>query len=305
MVPGIRYIGTKRLIEGMKGAINVFHFRKELTQRLSGVHERVSGILGYPSIIIRVEQKPVLSQKNHIQCLTFYDEMCPSHLREYGGTPIVLFYKGNVDLNTLHIINMVDTRHATGCSTQLCAIFLRGLRTLCPDVLVVSGLAHDIDINAHRSAPDNDLPTVGALAHRLDRVYPSLHRKTAVEILDEGELLTGFPIGTTSGKHNFISRDRIAAGVCDATVVVESTVKGGPLITAELAESYRRDCFALPGRITDGHSKGYNQLIRGSRMSLLLSTKDLVEMAGRALDSHPAKVGNVQRSLFLRLTEGK
>lgn len=303
MVPGIGHIGAKRLVEGMKSATDVFRFRKELAQRLSGVHERVSGALDCPSIIVRAEQELVFLQKNHIQCLTFHDEAYPSRLRECEDAPVVLFYKGNADLNALHIINMVGTRHATDYGTQLCTTFLRDLKALCPDVLVVSGLAYGIDINAHRSALDNDLPTVGVLAHGLDRIYPSLHRKTAVEMLDKGGLLTEFPVGTTPDKHNFISRNRIVAGMCDATIVVESAAKGGSLITAELAESYHRDCFAFPGRVTDEYSKGCNQLIRDSKASLLLSAEDLVEAMGWTLDSHPVKAENVQRSLFLELTE--
>lgn len=303
MVPGIGHIGAKRLVEGMKSATDVFRFRKELAQRLSGVHERVSGALDCPSIIARAEQELVFLQKNHIQCLTFHDEAYPSRLRECEDAPVVLFYKGNADLNALHIINMVGTRHATDYGTQLCTTFLRDLKALCPDVLVVSGLAYGIDINAHRSALDNDLPTVGVLAHGLDRIYPSLHRKTAVEMLDKGGLLTEFPVGTTPDKHNFISRNRIVAGMCDATIVVESAAKGGSLITAELAESYHRDCFAFPGRATDEYSKGCNQLIRDSKASLLLSAEDLVEAMGWTLDSHPVKAENVQRSLFLELTE--
>lgn len=303
MVPGIGHIGAKRLVEGMKSASDVFRFRKELAQRLSGVHERVSDALDCPSIIARAEQELLFLQKNHIQCLTFHDEAYPSRLRECEDAPIVLFYKGNADLNALHIINMVGTRHATDYGTQLCTTFLRDLKTLCPDILVVSGLAYGIDINAHRSALDNDLPTVGVLAHGLDRIYPSLHRKTAVEMLDKGGLLTEFPVGTTPDKHNFISRNRIVAGMCDATIVVESAAKGGSLITAELAESYHRDCFAFPGRTTDEYSKGCNQLIRDSKASLLLSAEDLVEAMGWTLDSHPAKAESVQRSLFLELTE--
>ena len=129
MVPGIGHIGAKRLVEGMKSATDVFRFRKELAQRLSGVHERVSGALDCPSIIARAEQELVFLQKNHIQCLTFHDEAYPSRLRECEDAPVVLFYKGNADLNALHIINMVGTRHATDYGTQLCTTFLRDLKT--------------------------------------------------------------------------------------------------------------------------------------------------------------------------------
>lgn len=193
---------------------------------------------------------------------------------------------------------MVGTRHATDYGTQLCATFLRDLKALCPDVLVVSGLAYGIDINAHRSALDNGLATVGVLAHGLDRIYPSLHRKTAVDMLDRGGLLTEFLVGTTPDKHNFVSRNRIVAGMCDATIVIESAAKGGSLITAELAESYHRDCFAFPGRVTDEYSKGCNQLIRDNKASLLLSAEDFVQTMGWNVASCVEKTVNVQRDLF-------
>ena len=298
MVPGIGHIGAKRLVEGMKSATDVFRFRKELAQRLSGVHERVSGALDCPSIIARAEQELVFLQKNHIQCLTFHDEAYPSRLRECEDAPVVLFYKGNADLNALHIINMVGTRHATDYGTQLCTTFLRDLKALCPDVLVVSGLAYGIDINAHRSALDNDLPTVGVLAHGLDRIYPSLHRKTAVEMLDKGGLLTEFLSGTNPDKHNFISRNRIVAGISDATIVVESAAKGGSLITADIAGSYHRDCFAFPGRVTDEYSKGCNQLIQDNKAVLLESASDFVKAMGWDSDLKSVKPETVQRNLF-------
>ena len=193
---------------------------------------------------------------------------------------------------------MVGTRHATDYGTQLCATFLRDLKALCPDVLVVSGLAYGIDINAHRNALDNGLVTVGVLAHGLDRIYPSLHRKTAVDMLDRGGLLTEFLVGTTPDKHNFVSRNRIVAGMCDATIVIESAAKGGSLITAELAESYHRDCFAFPGRVTDEYSKGCNQLIRDNKASLLLSAEDFVQTMGWSAASCVEKTANVQRDLF-------
>lgn len=298
MVPGIGHIGAKRLIEGMKSATDVFRYRKELSERIPGVNERISAALDCPSLIARAEQELGFLQKNRIQCLTYYDEAYPSRLRECEDAPVVLFFKGNADLNALHILNMVGTRHATDYGTQLCATFLRDLKALCPDVLVVSGLAYGIDINAHRSALDNGLATVGVLAHGLDRIYPSLHRKTAVEMLDRGGLLTEFLVGTTPDKHNFVSRNRIVAGMCDATIVIESAAKGGSLITAELAESYHRDCFAFPGRVTDEYSKGCNQLIRDNKASLLLSAEDFVQTMGWSAASCVEKTANVQRDLF-------
>ena len=303
MVPGIGHIGAKRLVEGMKSATDVFRFRKELAQRLSGVHERVSGALDCPSIIARAEQELVFLQKNHIQCLTFHDEAYPSRLRECEDAPVVLFYKGNADLNALHIINMVGTRHATDYGTQLCTSFLRDLKALCPDVLVVSGLAYGIDIHAHREALANELPTVGVLAHGLDRIYPHVHRKTAVDMLEKGGLLTEFLSGTNPDRHNFISRNRIVAGMCDATIVIESAEKGGSLITAELAEGYHRDCFAFPGRMGDEYSKGCNRLIRDNKASLLLSAEDFVQAMGWNMQTTLSEKVSVQRSLFIELSE--
>ena len=298
MVPGIGHIGAKHLIDGMNNAVDVFRLRKEIPERIPEVSQRVVDALDCPQAVIRAEQEYEFIRKNRISCLTFHDEAYPSRLRECEDAPVVLFFKGNADLNALHILNMVGTRHATDYGTQLCTTFLRDLKALCPDVLVISGLAYGIDINAHRSALDNGLATVGVLAHGLDRIYPSLHRKTAVDMLDRGGLLTEFLVGTTPDTHNFVRRNRIVAGMCDATIVIESAAKGGSLITAELAESYHRDCFAFPGRVTDEYSKGCNQLIRDNKASLLLSAEDFVQTMGWSSASCVEKTANVQRDLF-------
>lgn len=303
MVPGVGHIGAKRLIDGMGNATDVFRYRKELPERLPEVNPRVADALDCPEVLARAEQEIAFVQKNRIQCLTLADEAYPSRLRECEDAPVVLFFKGNTDLNALHIINMVGTRHASDYGTQICASFLKDLKELCPDVLVVSGLAYGIDIHSHREALSNSLSTVGVLAHGLDRIYPHVHRKTAVDMLERGGLLTEFLTGTNPDRHNFISRNRIVAGMCDATIVIESAEKGGSLITADIAESYHRDCFAFPGRIQDEYSKGCNQLIRDNKASLLLSAEDFVKAMGWQPDSHPSKVENVQRSLFLDLSE--
>ncbi|MDD3036544.1 DNA-processing protein DprA [Bacteroides sp.] len=303
MVPGIGHIGAKRLIDGMKNATDVFRFRKDLPDRLPDINERIIKALDCPQAIARAEQELAFIRKNRIRCLTFTDENYPSRLRECEDAPIVLFFKGNADLNSLHIINMVGTRHATEYGTQICASFLRDLKMLCPDVLVVSGLAYGIDIHAHREALANELSTVGVLAHGLDRIYPYVHRKTAIDMLDKGGLLTEFLTETNPDRHNFVSRNRIVAGMCDATIVVESAEKGGSLITADLAEGYNRDCFAFPGRTNDEYSKGCNQLLRDNKASLLLSAEDLVKAMGWADESRPVRVEAVQRSLFLDLSD--
>ena len=303
MVPGIGHIGAKRLIDGMDSAVDVFRLRKELPERIPEINRRVVDALDCPQAVARAEQEYEFVRKNRISCLTFHDKDYPARLRECEDAPIVLFFKGNTDLNSLHIINMVGTRNATNYGTQLCASFLRDLKTLCPDVLVVSGLAYGIDIHAHREALTNELPTVGVLAHGLDRIYPYVHRKTAVEMIEKGGLLTEFASGTNPDRHNFVGRNRIVAGMSDATIVIESAEKGGSLITAELAESYHRDCFAFPGRVNDEYSKGCNRLIRNNRASLLLSAEDFVQAMGWNAPVAASEKANIQRSLFLDLSD--
>lgn len=302
-VPGIGHIWAKKLVDGIGSAADVFRFRQELPERLPGVNNRVVEALDCPQALVRAGEEYEFAEKNHIQCLTLVDERYPSRLRECDDAPIALFFKGNADLNALRIINMVGTRNATEYGKQLCASFLRDLKILCPEVLVVSGLAYGIDIHAHRAALANSLPTIGVLAHGLDRIYPSVHRKTAVDMLQQGGLLTEFLTGTNPDKHNFISRNRIVAGMADATIVVESAAKGGSLITADIAESYHRDCFAFPGRTMDASSIGCNQLIRDNKAALLLSAEDFVKAMCWDASSQSRKAENVQRNLFPELSE--
>ena len=171
---------------------------------------------------------------------------------------------------------------------------------MCPDVLIVSGLAYGIDIHSHRAALANGLTTIAVLAHGLDRIYPPSHRQTAVNMLNNGGLLTEYLPGTNPDSFNFVARNRIVAGMADATLVVESASKGGSLITAELANVYNRDCFAVPGRINDEFSKGCNQLIRDNKASLITQAEDLVNVMG--WQQKDAKPEAIQRNLFVDLT---
>lgn len=302
LCPGIGHIGAKRLIDGMGSATEVFRCREELPQLLPGVSPAVVAALDCPAAFRRAERELEFTEKNRIRCVTLNEEAYPSRLRQCEDAPTVLFFKGNADFNRLHVINMVGTRHATEYGKQFCADFLHDLAAIIPDVLVVSGLAYGIDIHAHRAALANHLSTVGVLAHGLDRIYPSAHRKTAVDMLSQGGLITEFLTETNPDKHNFVSRNRIVAGMCDATLVVESAAKGGSLITADLADGYHRDCFALPGRVTDASSVGCNRLIQDNKAVLLQSAEEFVEAMGWGdKDSH--KAAEVQRNLFPELTE--
>ena len=235
LCPGIGRIGAKRLIDGMGSAVEVFCRRRELPEIMPGVNPGVVAALDCPAAFLRAEREMEFVEKNRLSCLTLKDEAYPSRLRECEDAPVVLFFKGNTDFNRLHVIDMVGTRRATDYGKQFCAGFLRDLAALCPDVLVVSGLAYGIDIHAHRAALANNLPTVAVLAHGLDRIYPHLHRKTAIDMLAQGGLLTEFLSETNPDRHNFDSRNRIVAGMSDATNVEESAATGGSINKADKA----------------------------------------------------------------------
>lgn len=245
------------------------------------------------------------AQSKRIHCIGFNDEAYPTRLRECPDAPIILYYRGNADLNSLRIINMVGTRQCTEYGKDICRNFLAELSTLCPECLVVSGLAYGIDINAHRFALSNGLHTVGVLAHGLDRIYPRMHQDTATQMLTQGGLLTEYMSGTTPEKMNFVARNRIVAGLCDATIVIESASKGGSLITAEIANDYNRDVYAFPGRTSDALSAGCNLLIQQDKAHLITSAQNLIDMMGwpSKKDSDKARKQPIQRELFLDLTD--
>lgn len=297
-IGGIGRIGAKRLMDAVGSAADIFRFREDLPGRVAGVNARIVELLDCPQAFERAERECEFMEKNRIRCLTLNDEDYPSRLRECPDAPVALFFKGNAELNPLRVINMVGTRNATDYGKQLCVRFLQELQELCPGVLVVSGLAYGIDINAHRAALACRFPTVGVLAHGLDRIYPAVHRKTAVDMLEQGGLLTEFLTATEPDRYNFVSRNRIVAGMSDATIVVESASKGGSLITAELAWGYQRDCFAFPGRVSDASSQGCNQLIHDNKAVLIQSAQDFVEAMGWGVKAQPSAPESVQRCLF-------
>jgi DNA processing protein len=302
-VPGIGAVWGRNLIRAMGSAERVFLDQHEIPDALPSAPQRIVDLLDCPQAIARAEKEYEFIRKNKIRCLTINDEDYPSRLRECDDAPVVLYYKGNANLNALRVINMVGTRNATDYGKQICIRFLQGLKELYPDTLVVSGLAYGIDIHAHRAALQYDFPTVGILAHGLDRIYPPEHREIAVEMLGKGGLLTEFIAETAPDRYNFVSRNRIVAGMSDATIVVESAAKGGSLITAELAQSYHRECFAFPGRCTDIRSQGCNKLIQDNKAALIQSAEDFVKAICWDSAGQTKKPENVQRLLFPDLTE--
>ncbi|MDR0658368.1 MAG: DNA-processing protein DprA [Mediterranea sp.] len=298
-VPGIGHTGAKRLMDEMKSATAIFGRRNELREILPDVNRRLEKVLDAPQAMKRAEEEMRFIRKNGIRCLTLFDEDFPPLLRECDDAPILLFFKGDAELNVRRTVSMVGTRKITTYGQYLCDGFLKELKEYYPDILITSGLAYGIDIHAHRAALANQFPTVGVLAHGLDRIYPSVHRQTAVKMLEQGGLITEYLSGTEPERYNFISRNRIIAGMSNATVVVESGDKGGALITAEMALGYNRECFAFPGRATDECSQGCNRLIRENKATLIQSAKDFIQAMG--WKSAPLK-RTVQRSLFPELT---
>lgn len=299
-IPGLGLTGAYNLLRAMGTAGDIFRNRKDLPELVPGVSEKLVKALDCPEAFKRAEEELRFAEANSIACLTINDEQYPSRLRECEDAPLALFYRGNTPMNTQRVVSIVGTRHATVYGQDLCQRFIADLAEAFPDVLIVSGLAYGIDIYAHRNALQHRLPTVGVLAHGLDRIYPSVHRQTAIEMMDHGGLLTEFMSGTNPDRQNFVKRNRIVAGMTDAVIVVESAAKGGALITAELAESYHRDCFAFPGRVTDIYSAGCNELIKNNRASLILSATDFIDFMGWR--NTPQKVV-IQRQLFPDLSE--
>ena len=215
--------------------------------------------------------------ENGVMPLCMNDENYPQRLRQCDDAPLMLFYKGNINLNQRRVICVVGTRRNTVYGEDLIRRFMRELRQLCPQLLVISGLAYGVDIIAHRQALQNGYPTVGVLAHGVDYLYPARHKQTADEMVKKGGLLTEFLTQTNADKVNFVRRNRIVAGISDACVVVESAAHGGGLITASLARTYNREVFAFPGNVRSQYSEGCNNLIRDNVAGLISNADDFVK----------------------------
>lgn len=215
--------------------------------------------------------------ENGVMPLCMNDENYPQRLRQCDDAPLMLFYKGNINLNQRRVICVVGTRRNTVYGEDLIRRFMRELRQLCPQLLVISGLAYGVDIIAHRQALQNGYPTVGVLAHGVDYLYPARHKQTADEMVKKGGLLTEFLTQTNADKVNFVRRNRIVAGISDACVVVESATHGGGLITASLARTYNREVFAFPGNVGSQYSEGCNNLIRDNVAGLISNADDFVK----------------------------
>ena len=269
----------------------------EASQRLVEAFQDISSLQKW------AEAELEWAENNGVQVLCLGDEHYPRRLSECCDAPLVLFYQGTADLNCPRIINVVGTRRSTLYGQDLIRRFVTDLRKLCPDTLIVSGLAYGIDINAHRQALDNGFETVAVLAHGLDMLYPHAHRDTAKQMLNQGGLLTEYATHTNADKQNFVRRNRIVAGMSDACIVVESASHGGALITARLATEYNRDVFAFPGAVGAAYSEGCNNLIRDNKAALITSAFDFVNAMGWQDNMlNRARNEGIERQLFPELS---
>ncbi|MDR2816165.1 MAG: DNA-processing protein DprA [Proteiniphilum sp.] len=254
-----------------------------------------------PGVLRKAEKELQFVTDNKLLLLFFTDEDYPQRLTQCIDAPLLLYAKGNAGFNHRKTISVVGTRNATRYGEDFCKKFIEELSGRLPDIQIISGLAYGIDICAHRAALKHNLSTVAVLAHGLDRIYPQIHRQTAVEMLQNGALLTEFPSGTNPDKHNFVKRNRIVAGMADAIVVIESGEKGGSLTTADIANSYYREVFALPGRIRDNMSAGCNRLISENKALLLQSINGFISHMG--WDESEKQPLPAQQELFPDLSE--
>ena len=249
----------------------------------------------------RAKAEQEFIEEKGIRAICLGDDDYPYRLSECDDAPPVIYTLGNANLNAQHIVSVVGTRRATEYGKDLCSSLVSDLARLLPGTLIVSGLAYGIDVCAHRAAIKCGLPTLGVLAHGLDRIYPSSHRSVAKEMLKDGGLLSEYMSKTEPFRSNFLQRNRIVAGLADATVVVESPSHGGSLVTSSIAQSYARDCFAFPGRVNDQFSIGCNELIARNSAALITSAHDLIE----AMNWSSAVKGNapVEQELFPQLCQ--
>lgn len=298
LVPNIGDVRAKALVNFYGDAASVFKASKKQLESIEGFGSVGAGSIKAFKDFSACETEIAFIEKYKITPLFITDEAYPKRLLNCYDSPALLYYRGNADLNKNKFVSIVGTRNHSEYGRHQCEKLVEELGD--QHVIVVSGLAFGIDTIAHKSALKNNLSTVGVLAHGLDRIYPTQNKTLAKQLTGNGGLLTEFTSGAAPDKQNFPKRNRIVAGMCDALVVVESGVKGGSLITAELANSYNKDVFAFPGRVTDPKSEGCNYLVKNNKASLITSAADLVELMNWATKARPIKK---QRELFIELTE--
>jgi len=298
-VKGIGDINAKKLIAHCGSAKNVLTEKRQKLEKINGIGSFTLKNLFDSSNLKEAEKELQHIKNNKIEILYFKDEDYPKNLKHCVDAPILFFKEGNFKLDNRPIISIVGTRKITSYGRDFCEKLISDLTAYNP--IIVSGFAYGVDICAHKSALKNKLQTIGVLAHGFEEVYPKSHKKYVSEINKNGGFITDFWHNDELQRENFLKRNRIVAGISEATIIIESADKGGSLVTADIANSYSRDVFAVPGRTTDVYSRGCNDLIKRNKAAILTSAKDIVEMLNWELEPKKPKI--IQKQLFVELNE--
>lgn len=296
-MPGIGAKTGKVLLERFGSATAVFKTPLKELKHIEGISEVKAKGFRDTEVMNKAEHELDFVIKKDLQTI-YTGHNYPRRLSNCSDAPLLLFYKGNANLDAAKIIAIVGTRKNTDYGHRLCEELVAGLQSL-ENTLIVSGMALGIDGIAHKKCVQLGIPTVGVLGHGLDRIYPHSHKELAVEMIGNGGILTEFPSETLPDRNNFPMRNRIVAGMSDVTVVVESSISGGALITARMASGYNREVATFPGRVNDSRSTGCNELIRTNIAALITKAEDLIEMMNWDKESKPKAV---QKQLFLNFT---
>jgi len=295
-VEGVGDIVAKKLITHCGNATEVFKTKTSQLANIDGIGSVLLKNLKDKTVFEKAEQELQFIKSNEIKVSYFQDENYPDRLKHCIDGPVLLFTSGNIDLKNKKIISIVGTRQITSYGMEFCRKLIEDLAPL--DPVIISGFAYGVDIFAHQLAMEHDLQTIGVVAHGLNQIYPKTHKKYVAKVEQNGGFMTEFWSSTNPEKENFVRRNRIVAGISEATIVIESADRGGSLITANIANDYNRDVFAVPGRTTDKYSQGCNNLIKTQKANLLTSAADLVYILNWDIES---KAKPVQKQLFVTL----
>jgi len=300
LITGIGPVHTKNLVSYCGSAEAVFDMPKSKLLKIPGFGKKtVDLIKTNDELLKRAEEEIAFIKKNKIQPLFYSDKQYPQRLKQCDDGPAMVYFKGNANLNAQRMIAIVGTRRISDYGKQICAKLVSDLAKY--NVTIVSGLAYGVDFNAHKNAVDNNITNIGVLGHGLDMVYPAVHKKLSLKMIENGGILTEFLSGSNPDRENFPKRNRVIAGMCDAVIVVESAKKGGSIITAYIAHSYNRNIYAIPGKVGDKNSEGCNDLIKRNMAGLIENAEDLAYQLGWETDKPKKK--SKQRVLMIDLDE--
>ncbi len=299
-IPRIGDITAKRLIAHCGNPLAIFREKKETLLKIEGVGLATINYLNKAIHFKLAENELKYIEKNKIKYWYFEDEAYPNKLKHCLDAPILLFKKGAIDLIDKKVISIVGTREMTSYGAAFCEKLINDIAPLNP--VIISGFAYGVDITAQKAALNNNLQTIGCLAHGLNQIYPKTHEKYTKQVEKNGGFLTEFWSSSRPERQNFLKRNRIIAGLSEATIVIESAEKGGSLVTADIASSYNKEVFAVPGRANDLYSVGCNNLIKTQKAHMLTSAADLIYILGWDLETQPKKK-NIQKQLFVTLDE--